>query len=422
MSLNQIAVLQKKQTPFTLGIIGCIGILLNQSSVLFGVNLSFADFFLVLLAFMWIVNKEFEFPSFPLLLFLLFSIFLLLNSVFIIPQQQNFQINYRLVATDYIKLLTIALYFLVGYQLEKKQLLKQVLYAFVLGAVLTSIIGFFLLFFPIPKLSEIMLYAGVRLNGFMNDPNYFSVIQCAAIVVTLFLVPKNTALNYLLLSILISSILLSASKTGAITLVLCLIYCLYYLIKEGIFNWKKWLSITIALMIFFALLPILFTLLQNVLDTISYHFPIFERVQVLFTDFERATRESGSGRGEVWETAITMTRSHPLLGVGIGNYTEIAYRISGDPNVAHNTYLQLSAEWGVPTTILLISYVIYLVLAPVRYYVGKHRFIVKGILFIFLISSLAISFNNSRLFWFMLGIASAQQSVEWLNEKEKEND
>lgn len=422
MELRQTV--QKKNTPtlVSFGITVCIGIFLNHSNVLFGINLSLADMLLIIFSLVWLINGEFDFPTIPLLFFVLFSIFLLIYSIFFIPYYQNFQINYRLVAVDYIKLFTIALYFLIGYLIEKKQLLNYVLYGFMFGAVLTSIIGIFLMFMPVPFLSESMYYAGVRLNGFMNDPNYFSVIQCAAIIVTLFLLPDKKLLKSLFLFILILSIFLSASKTGIITLLLSVLFYLTYFIKEGTLKIEKWLLLSAGLIIFVAISPLLLELAHTLITRISYHFPIFERVQILFFDFEKAAVDSGSGRGSVWETAFTITRSHPLFGVGIGNYSEIAYRISGDPNVAHNTYLQLSSEWGIPITFLLTSYIFYLVFSSIQFYKRKNRYIVKGILFIFLISSLSISFNNSRLFWFMVGIVTAQQSVEWLREKEKEND
>lgn len=420
MELKQT--IELKNSKLLLGIIACIGILLNQSNVMLGVNLSFADFFLVSLIVIWLVNGDYELPTLPLLIFVSFSILLLIHSVFFIPYIQHFQINYRSVAIDYMKLLTIALYFLIGYQIEKKHLLHPLFFGFMFGSVFTSMIGFFLLFIPIPALSEIMYYAGVRLNGFMNDPNYFAVIQCAAFLVTLFLISNKKLLKFFILSILLFSIFFSVSKTGILTLCLSLFYCFFYFIKEGKLRLEKWLILATGLILLLALSPIILQFIQLITTQVAVQFPVFERVQGLFADFGSATLESGSGRGEVWETAFIITRSHPVLGIGIGNYAEVASHVSGDPNVAHNTYLQLSAEWGIPLTFLFSTYLFYLVFSPIRFYKENSRYIVKGVLFIFLISSLSISFNNSRLFWLMVGIASAQQSIEWLYEKEPEHD
>ena len=68
----------------------------------------------------------------------------------------------------------------------------------------------------------------------------------------------------------------------------------------------------------------------------------------------------GSGREDLWTVAVEVARDHPVLGVGIGNLrvVEPAYAIAdidlryvkfvaGDPQVAHNTYLNLLAELGV---------------------------------------------------------------------------
>jgi O-antigen ligase len=85
----------------------------------------------------------------------------------------------------------------------------------------------------------------------------------------------------------------------------------------------------------------------------------------------RITDISGgtSGRGDLWRVAWQVFEGHPLIGVGTGNFevveahshyvlrpgsiNRIQY-LAETPEVAHNTYLQLLAETGVPGLIAFL--------------------------------------------------------------------
>ena len=68
------------------------------------------------------------------------------------------------------------------------------------------------------------------------------------------------------------------------------------------------------------------------------------------------THFSGSGRSGYWREAIAIIRQHPILGIGINTYSQIApgYRITwgGYP---HNCYLQMASEIGIPGLIFFRS-------------------------------------------------------------------
>jgi O-antigen ligase len=66
---------------------------------------------------------------------------------------------------------------------------------------------------------------------------------------------------------------------------------------------------------------------------------------------------SGGFRLWTWRGTLRMVRAHPFLGTGLGTY-EIAYpryAYVGFTRLAHNSYLQLAAEAGVPALILLLG-------------------------------------------------------------------
>ncbi|MCS6829115.1 MAG: O-antigen ligase family protein [Armatimonadota bacterium] len=66
---------------------------------------------------------------------------------------------------------------------------------------------------------------------------------------------------------------------------------------------------------------------------------------------------SGGFRLWTWRGTLRMVQAHPLLGTGLGTY-EIAYpryAYVGFTRLAHNSYLQLGAEAGVPALALLLG-------------------------------------------------------------------
>jgi len=77
---------------------------------------------------------------------------------------------------------------------------------------------------------------------------------------------------------------------------------------------------------------------------------------------------SGGFRVWTWRGTLRMTKAHPLLGTGLGTY-EIAYpryAYVGFTRLAHNSYLQLAAEAGVPALVLLLGTLGVLAWAVVR--------------------------------------------------------
>lgn len=85
---------------------------------------------------------------------------------------------------------------------------------------------------------------------------------------------------------------------------------------------------------------------------ITIYSPIGTRVASISTGYTRDS--SVSERLLIWDDAISTIATHPWLGVGLGNYpltinTHADYR---DPYYAHNLYLDLAVEMGLPTLLL----------------------------------------------------------------------
>jgi O-antigen ligase len=78
-------------------------------------------------------------------------------------------------------------------------------------------------------------------------------------------------------------------------------------------------------------------------------------------DVTETLDRSSAHRLVLWRGALRMITERPLQGVGvgqfpqlIGNYTEVPLQ-EGEPHDAHNAFLLLAAEMGLPVLLLLIA-------------------------------------------------------------------
>lgn len=402
-----------------------IGVLLNQSDVLFGINISLADFITVLFIAALINYNLFHVSSTHVLVFLLFSVVIFINAVFVIPNVYHIPIAAESVLTDYIKVLVSFLYFLVGYLIAKNNLSRPLFKWFAIAAAAIGFLGIIFSLVPVPQMAELLFYEQVRLKGLMNDPNYFSVIQCSAIAIMLRYKPISSAVKISSIAILILSIFSSGSKTGFLTLGCVLMFIVFNNFLEGKIEVKKLISFLLFLFVVFTFLPNLQTILSGFLEIVSDKFPVFSRVELLLTDFDQAVTANGSGREEQWVIAMDLIQEFPLLGVGnTANYLTVVQGMSPMGNLAHNTYLQMAGEWGIPVTLFMAYYITRVFLIPVSKNENKQiHLMTKEMLAAFLVSSLSLSFNNSRIFWLLLGMAvwySIEAKEKWVQQTHKD--
>ncbi len=72
--------------------------------------------------------------------------------------------------------------------------------------------------------------------------------------------------------------------------------------------------------------------------------------------------ESARIHVELLKAGISMIEAHPLLGVGLDQFKSVApdynpniYLVSGRSYIAHDTYIQIAAEGGIPTLVLFLA-------------------------------------------------------------------
>ncbi|KQL54042.1 hypothetical protein AN964_11395 [Heyndrickxia shackletonii] len=381
-----------------------MAILLHQSQVLFGINISFSDIFCFVLFFIMMIKKEVIIPVVPTIFFLIVSMIVLSSAVFFIPAVVMYNPSVMSIANDYIKLIAIFIYFITGYNLTHKNLVKTTIKWYSVSGMVIGGLGAIFTVLNIRLFSNLLYFDDTRYRGFMIDPNYFSVLQITSFV---YFSRSELKMRYKAVAffILLFSVLISGSKTGIMTLIgyLALRMSEYILLKR-----KRGLVIAGQLIVVGCLLvfiPVLSTSLGYIFNYLSTIVPSFSRVQLLFTDFSGALSENGSGRTVTWEVAIQLIKLSPLIGIGIGTYSSVANELFYENHISHNTFLQLSSEWGIPLAFFFFIYVLILIIkATTSKKTNKNtNSMLRDIIVILLLGSLAISLNNARILWLILG-------------------
>lgn len=387
------------------------GVALNHSSVILGFNLSLADPIAALLALAFIAARRMWIPPAPLLFFLLLSVHQIAVALFLAPRWTQAALAYSTIFNDYLKLGAAFLCLLLGMQIIRVGHTRLLLRAYITGSVAVSSIA--VASIALPALTSIgdLFYGGFRFQGFTNDPNYFAVMTVAALAALWYDSGIRSELRVAASVILIGGVLLSASKTGAIALALLVIWrILGFHAAEGGASRSRRLVIPVAVLgaASIALLLMPSSGVSSTLAEIMARTPALERLAPLLTDFDSAIGDGGSERGGAWAVAVAIILFSPFLGVGVGTYLAVAEEISGNEVLAHNTYLQIAAEWGLVFAIALFVVIArYTLLRPSSASQRAVWAISSSALMVLLVGSLGLSLNNSRLFWVLFGVTLA---------------
>lgn len=386
-----------------------MGLFFNQSSIMFGFNISLSDFFLIPVFSYFLFSGRLRIKLRYLSFFLALSFVGFFAAVFFLPSITPFNASLNAVLSGYIKLLASFLYFLVGFSIFEKGWSEAIVRSYSIGAFIIGFLGLLVTFSGTGFLRAQFLYGNVRLRGLMNDPNYFSVIQVSALVFFLRFRGMRKIVRFLVSLTLIMSIIASGSKTGLLTLA---IYSVFFLFEKAYRTRRKVFLLTvICLAVLFALLAyaVLVDTLPDILDSLSSIFPAFSRVKLLFTDFSSALVEGGSGRNTAWYMAASIIQLFPVFGIGFGTYSKVSSTLFGTRVIAHNTFFQIFAEWGIPLAVCFFVFVMFQIIKASQDK-RKNDYVVivaRDIVIVLLIGSLGISLNNARMFWFFLGLLAS---------------
>lgn len=148
-----------------------------------------------------------------------------------------------------------------------------------------------------------------------------------------------------------------------------------------------------------------------------------------------SSANGGTGRSDLWKVGLRMVRANPVGGVGVGNFQAVSpdYTLqpgtitradlifSAAPKVTHNTYLEITAEMGIPGLLLFLSVIwssLACALKAARIWSARGqptmealaRGVVLGLLGM-LVADFFISDMYTKLLWVMIAIGPAMLGI-----------
>jgi O-antigen ligase len=236
-------------------------------------------------------------------------------------------------------------FFLIYAAGEKRSRAQLLLGFFVLAAAIAAADG---VIHPPPASS----YSGdvSRTGGTVGDPNGLAAVLVAGLAISAAVASMRSLLPVIRIAAMITcalsvaGILLSVSRGGLIALGVALVASV---VVAG--RWRARMGAVMMVV---------------VLSSVAY-FSVYASASV--RDHLTANN-GGSGRTDIWTIGWRMVQAHPLNGVGAGNFsiasphyllrpglTTHAQYVLDSPKVAHNTYLEILAEGGIPALILFLG-------------------------------------------------------------------
>jgi O-antigen ligase len=240
-------------------------------------------------------------------------------------------------------LLNILLFPIVLSGVRRREQLLWVLGAFVFGATISTLYGFVT---PAASAGQ-----SGRLTGGIGDANEQAAVLVAAIPLAIGLAAalrrrRGLQLFVLALAVLcLAGVVNTLSRGGLIALAAMMVAAVVF--------GGRWRTRAIVL------------LLVTILGTGYYYFalaPLASR--------QRVTMGDTSGRTDIWTVGWRMVQAHPITGVGSGNFQNAephflnapgaithAFLIVDQPHVAHNIYLEVLADLGIPGLLAFLAIV-----------------------------------------------------------------
>lgn len=263
----------------------------------------------------------------------IFIIFMLVSSLLHGKESMNVFFN---------ALRAIIPYFLFAYIIKTKKHVKIIVWALLICGFICAFYGIIQL-----KTNTGMYDRGIRrVVSFFNNPNAFgnSLVLLIPFTLAMFFSKKSAATKIIILIImafLFAGIVISYSRGATVGFVFAVfLFVMKFFRKE-----KKIIALFAAM--FFVLLAIYFFPARQ-------KYTLWARVRTVFR--AESAEELDSGRAETTKAGMIMMMKNPLLGVGLGNFTNEYINLAGSSNdikivskhamVAHNLYAEIGSQLG----------------------------------------------------------------------------
>jgi O-antigen ligase len=246
---------------------------------------------------------------------------------------------------------------------------------FVLGVFLADTISFGRLFWEIYVSSEWLEdYWPYAFSIFMH-PSYFAIYNVFALSSYVFLRIANKEhlksrwiflIDFVLVLIVISSVILSKSKIGLIAMILVGLIVLGWYINLFRQKWKPLLAVVLMLT------PLFYFAEHS--SYLSGRWKVFNEYREI-PEINPNSKESTVNRIMIYESASEIIEAQPWYGMGTGDFQDVlndryackeyAYPLKRSYN-AHNLFLQVFISLGFPGVILLTLILIHQILLSAR--------------------------------------------------------
>lgn len=173
-----------------------------------------------------------------------------------------------------------------------------------------------------------------RPGGIAGDPNYYALIAICIVPLCLLAVERSKGWGRLFLVasgiLIVAAMLIGASRGGALALVVAGCYAVLHLRRKVLVGGMA--ALTVAGLLIF----VPSTLMDRLLNP------------------DYGSDVSAEARLDLWNAGLRMVEANPVLGVGPANFasaTEV-YSEGHSGQIAHNTYIEVAAEFGLPALAL----------------------------------------------------------------------
>ena len=174
-----------------------------------------------------------------------------------------------------------------------------------------------------------------------GDSNYFgvNVLLCLPVAFTLLLNTKKLWQRAFFLGcvlLILAATMLGASRGGLLGFVAAFLFLLMHAERR-----KTYVAVLLAVVIPFLVF--------------SPASPVKRLLHPTHSD-----QAAANFRLVGWRVGLNMIESHPLIGIGLGRYKQLGaqYDPSGEfalqPHIAHNAYMEIAAEMGLPMLVLFL--------------------------------------------------------------------
>ena len=260
---------------------------------------------------------------------------------------------------------------------------------------------------PVPEGSDMAVSGRFGPGG--AGPNSYSLVLAIAFFAAYFgLLSRHRMIAFLLAPVFLYGIVATESRTGLIALVATPLVALFVPRLAARLGWRILSMYVLGV----AALAVIMLAFPSVGDSASERYTTLAQVE---------SEDTWNGRWSLWQGALDVIASHPILGVGAGNFAESAMEHSATvvahsarkaevAGVAHNMFLSVASELGLVGLILFLGILFFAFKTAVSIARGSElgTVIVLGLI-VFMIAGMTLTWETQKIGYVLFGSVLALQ-------------